>query len=80
MNLFVLDPQNPMRYLEVRGDAQFADDADYAFAESLGRKYRGMRLRQMMGTTRRVVVTIHPTRVVAIDLDPCERIPTISLD
>ena len=65
VNLFVLDPRDPMRYLEVRGDAALADDADYAFADTLGRKYRGMDLRQMDGDDlRRVVVTIHPTRVV----------------
>jgi hypothetical protein len=65
VNLFVLDPHNPMRYLEVRGDAEVVEDPEYAFAETLGQKYRGMNLRQMDGDDpRRVVVTIHPTRVV----------------
>ena len=69
VNLFVLDPQNPMRYLEVRGDAELADDADYAFATKVGAKYGGADLRQMDGDDpRRVVVTIRPTRIVAIDL------------
>ena len=69
VNLFVLDPQNPMRYLEVRGDADLADDTDYAFAARVGAKYGGADLRQLDGDDqRRVVVTIHPTRVVAVDL------------
>ena len=70
VNLFLLDPQNPMRYLEVRGDAELADDTDYAFAARVGAKYGGADLRQLDGDDqRRVVVTIRPTRVVAIDLN-----------
>ena len=70
VNLFVLDPQNPMRYLEVRGDAELADDTDYAFAARVGAKYGGADLRQLdRDDQRRVVVTIRPTRVVAIDLN-----------
>ncbi len=69
VNLFVLDPQNPMRYLEIRGDAEIADDMDYAFATRVGAKYGGADLREMDGADhRRDVVTIRPSRVVAIDL------------
>src|SRR3989442_10075211 len=32
VNLFILDVENPQRYLEVRGDAEIADDPDRAFA------------------------------------------------
>ncbi len=67
VNLFVLDPADPMRYLEVRGDASLALDADYAFADQVGAKYGGVDLRQMDGEGEtRVVVTIHPTRVNAV--------------
>ncbi len=70
VNLFILDPQNPMRYLEIRGDADLEDDPDYAFAARVGAKYGGADLRQLDGDDqRRVVVTIRPTRVVAIDLN-----------
>ena len=69
VNLFILDPHNPMRYLEIRGDAELADDPDYAFADTLAAKYPGTDLRQMDGDDRRrFVVTIRPTRVVAVDL------------
>jgi PPOX class probable F420-dependent enzyme len=65
---FVLDPQNPYRYLEVRGDAELAPDDNYEFAERLGAKY-GTSLREMDGPEgQRVVVTLRPTRVNAIDM------------
>ena len=69
VNLFILDPQNPMRYLEIRGDAELTDDPDYAIATKVGAKYGGADLRQVDGDDqRRVVVTIRPRRVVAVDL------------
>ena len=69
VNLFVLDPQNPMRYLEIRGDAEVAGDPNYALATKVGAKYGGADLRQMDGDDqRRVVATIRSARVVAIDL------------
>jgi len=67
--LFVLDPQNPLRYLELRGDAELEDDPDYAFADRVGAKYGGADLRQMDGPGQsRVVVTLRPVRVNAVDL------------
>jgi PPOX class probable F420-dependent enzyme len=69
VDLFVLDLQNPMRYLEVRGDATLADDTDYEFADRVGAKYGGVDLRQMDGDDkRRVVVTVKPTRIVTVNL------------
>jgi PPOX class probable F420-dependent enzyme len=67
--LFILDPANPMRYLELRGDATIEPDNDYAFADQVGAKYGGVDLRNMdqPGETR-VVVTIEPVRVNAVDL------------
>ena len=69
VTFFVLDPANPGRYLEVRGDATLAVDPDYAFADEVGAKYGGVDLRQMDGEGEgRVVVTIHPTRVNAVTI------------
>ena len=69
VNLFVLDRQNPMRYLEIRGDGELVDDRDYAFADTISAKHGGVNLRQIDGDDqRRVVVSIRPTRVVAVDL------------
>ena len=37
--LLVLDLANPLRYLEIRGDARLEPDDDYEFAGRLGAKY-----------------------------------------
>ncbi len=68
VTLFILDLANPMRYLELRGDAEVSADTDYDFADQVGAKYDAD-LRQMdQPGDARHVVTIHPRRVNAIDL------------
>jgi PPOX class probable F420-dependent enzyme len=68
VNLFILDSSAPTRYLEVRGDAEVADDPDYAFADRVGQKY-GVDLRGFDGDNlHRVVVTLKPVRVNAVDI------------
>ena len=55
----------PYRYIELRGDAEITPDDDYSFADKVGAKYGAdLRTRDNPGDTR-VVVTIHPARVVA---------------
>jgi PPOX class probable F420-dependent enzyme len=67
--LFILDTNNTARYLELRGDAKIAPDDDYAFADQIGAKYGGVDLRNMdQPGDKRVVVTIEPVRVNAVDL------------
>jgi PPOX class probable F420-dependent enzyme len=67
--LFILDTANPARYLELRGDAKVVADPDYAFADQIGAKYGGVDLRNMdQPGESRVVVTIEPVRVNAVDL------------
>ena len=67
-DLLVLDLANPQRYLEVRGEAEIADDTDYAFATKVGAKYGAdLRAYDEPGSTR-VVVTIKPSRVRAVDM------------
>jgi PPOX class probable F420-dependent enzyme len=69
-SLFVLDLQNPFRYLDVRGTARVESDDDYAFAERVGAKYDGADLRDHDGPGEgRVVVTIEPTNVFAVDMN-----------
>jgi PPOX class probable F420-dependent enzyme len=65
-SLLIFDPNSPYRYIELRGDAEITPDDDYSFANQVGAKYGGADLseRDNPGDTR-VVVTIHPTRVVA---------------
>jgi PPOX class probable F420-dependent enzyme len=68
VSLFLLDLAVPYRYLELRGDAEIAPDDDYAFADRLGAKYHAdLRTRDRPGDGR-VVVTIRPSRVNAVDM------------
>jgi PPOX class probable F420-dependent enzyme len=68
-SLFILDLANPFRYLDVRGTAKIEPDDDYAFAQRLGAKYDGADVRDHDGPgEKRVVVTIEPTNVFAVDM------------
>ncbi|HEX5293967.1 MAG TPA: PPOX class F420-dependent oxidoreductase [Streptosporangiaceae bacterium] len=67
-SLFLLDLANPYRYLEMRGDAEISPDPDYALAARVSAKYRSdLREHDRPGDTR-VVVTIRPLRVNAVDM------------
>jgi PPOX class probable F420-dependent enzyme len=64
VSFLILDPGNPYRYVELRGDAEISPDEDYAFASRVGAKYGdNLRDRDKPGETR-VVVTIRPARVI----------------
>ena len=65
VSFLILAPENPYKYLELRGDAEISPDDDYAFADQVGAKYGGadLRERDQPGETR-VAVTIKPTRVI----------------
>lgn len=65
---FILDRTNPYRTLEIRARVEISPDPDYAFADKLGRKY-GADLRQMdQPGEHRVVATLRPIKVNAIDM------------
>jgi PPOX class probable F420-dependent enzyme len=67
-SVFLLDLAVPYRYLEIRGDAEITPDDDYAFADRVGAKYDSdLRAHDQPGQSR-VVVTINPTRVNAVDM------------
>jgi PPOX class probable F420-dependent enzyme len=68
-SLQLLDLENPYRYLVVKGNAKIEPDDDYAFAKRLGAKYGGadVSAHDQPGDTR-VVVTIEPTNVYAVDM------------
>jgi PPOX class probable F420-dependent enzyme len=67
-SLLVLDLANPRRYLEVRGRARLAPDPEYRFAAKLGAKY-GVDLSGIDGPGEtRVIVTIDPEKVYAVDM------------
>jgi PPOX class probable F420-dependent enzyme len=67
-SLLILDLQNPYRYLEVRGHARIEPDPDYEFARKVGAKYdAALEVHDKPGDTR-VVVTIEPANVYAVDM------------
>jgi PPOX class probable F420-dependent enzyme len=67
-SLFLLDLAAPYRYLELRGDAEISPDEDYSFADRVGAKYNAdLRVHDQPGQGR-VVVTIRPVRVNAVDM------------
>jgi PPOX class probable F420-dependent enzyme len=68
VNLFLLDLAMPYRYLEIRGDAEISGDDDYSFADRVGAKYESdLRAHDKPGD-KRVVVTVKPTRINAVDM------------
>jgi PPOX class probable F420-dependent enzyme len=68
-SLFVLDQENPMRYLEVRGNAKLEPDSDSAFVLKVGQKYGGADFREhdRPGESR-MIVTIEPVRIHAVNM------------
>jgi PPOX class probable F420-dependent enzyme len=67
-SLFLLDLQNPYRYLEVRGHARIEPDDDYAFARKVGAKYDAdLKVHDQPGESR-VVVTIEPVKIHPVDM------------
>lgn len=67
-SLLLLDLQNPFRYLEVRGNARIEPDDDYAFAKKVGAKYDADLTEHDNPGDGRVVVTIEPDNVYAVDM------------
>ena len=67
-SVLLLDLENPYRYLEVRGTAQLEPDDDYAFAAKVGAKYNAdLKVHDGPGDTR-MVITIQPVNVYAVDM------------
>ncbi len=65
---FLLDLQNPYRYVEIRGTAVIAPDEDRAFAEKVGAKYHADLREHDAPGDRRVTVRIVPAHVNAVDM------------
>jgi PPOX class probable F420-dependent enzyme len=66
---FILDTANPQKYLEIRGEATLEPDPDYAFTEHMCEKYGSPPIREWDGPDgKRVVVTINPVRINAVDM------------
>lgn len=63
--LFILDPENPYRTLEIRAQVELEPDADFAFAALAGARYgQDFHRHDLPGETRSIV-TLHPVRINA---------------
>lgn len=70
IDLLILDVNNTQRYLEVRGDATIESDRDYTFADAFIQPKYGLDARIIdQPGEERVVVTINPVRIHAINMD-----------
>lgn len=67
-SFLIVDLSNPYRYLELRGDAALERDDDYAFADRAGAKYQADLREHDRPGEYRLIVTINPTRVNAVDM------------
>ncbi|MEO1060100.1 MAG: PPOX class F420-dependent oxidoreductase [Actinomycetota bacterium] len=65
VGFFVLDPSDTWRYLEIRGDATIEPDPEQAMVVAIVEKHGGDPAVYVRPENERVVVTIHPTRIVA---------------
>jgi hypothetical protein len=66
--LFIIDPANRLRTLEIRAGVDIRPDPDFSFAARAGKKY-GMDFHDLDGPGEtRSVVTLDPVHVVAVDL------------
>jgi PPOX class probable F420-dependent enzyme len=63
--LFILDPDNPYRTLEIRGTVELAPDADFAFARIAGAKYNQDFHERDLPDETRSIVTLHPAKINA---------------
>jgi PPOX class probable F420-dependent enzyme len=66
--LFLLDLAVPYRYLEIRGDAEVTPDDDDSFADRVDAKYHADHRQHDQPGQARVIVTIKPSRVNAVDM------------
>jgi PPOX class probable F420-dependent enzyme len=69
-SLLILDTENTGKYLELRGDVTIEPDPEYAFADAHITPKYGLDLRVIDGDNpgQRVVVTLNPVRVNAVDM------------
>ncbi|MFC5822678.1 PPOX class F420-dependent oxidoreductase [Nonomuraea insulae] len=62
LSLLVIDPDNPYRYVEVRGKVSMTPDPSGALIEELSQKYRGLPWEDKPGVER-LIVRIAPDSV-----------------
>ncbi|MDE3131743.1 MAG: PPOX class F420-dependent oxidoreductase, partial [Acidobacteriota bacterium] len=68
VSVLIPDLGDPMKYLEVRGTARLEDDVDGSFARRVGAKYGADLAAYDAPGAERVVVTIEPTNIRAVNM------------
>jgi PPOX class probable F420-dependent enzyme len=68
LSVLVPDTANPLRYVEIRGDAEISEDPDLALAHRVGGKYGQDFTAYDRPGERRLVIDVRPARVHAVDL------------
>jgi PPOX class probable F420-dependent enzyme len=68
VSLLIIDFSDPMKYLEVRGTARAEPDPDKSFAKRVGAKYGADLVSRDGAGEERVVVTIEPKNIYAVDM------------
>jgi PPOX class probable F420-dependent enzyme len=67
-SLLIVDPTSPMRYIELRGDAEIIADDDFSFAGQVSQKYSTNVREYDAPGDKRVKVHIDLARVNAVDM------------
>jgi len=72
VSVLAIDPQNPYRYIEVRGDVSISHENGINLINELAKTYTGkdeyyggVAPAEQKDTEERVIVTVNPTKVVA---------------
>jgi PPOX class probable F420-dependent enzyme len=68
VSLLIIDWNDPMKYLEIRGNARLEDDTDGGFAQKVGAKYGADLAAYDAPGDERVVATIEPHNIRAVDM------------
>lgn len=69
VSLLIPDLNDQMKYLEVRGTARLEDDTDGSFAQKVGAKYGADLAAYDAPGDERVVATIEPTNIRAVNMN-----------
>jgi len=69
VSVLIPDPQNPYRFMQVRGDATISDDADGALAGKVNAKYNANVTDHDAPDDGRVAVALTPVSVFVWSLD-----------
>lgn len=68
ISLSILDPDDPYRYLEVRGVVEIEDDPERRLIDRLSLKYRGRHWPHNPPGEERVILRVTPTHIVGANV------------